>query len=264
MFQSSSVIGFLAIFIMIATLITIIVAIIFGIKGFQTKQYGSFKKSLKIFSILCGALLLTSIAFGVVKQYIKQTGQENGYENNSYEGTPITKSYADSKRGFSLRLPDLPFDSGEVFYQNERGFTVFEFSNDPSQIVSSEQKRIFPDVQWTTILFKIKTENNIYDDGWTEQTFVDAFYIHAYPRDWWDAYITINENGVLSIDGQLEDVTGENFVGKNNQYAVTFSIENTLCPRSPLNAEDRDEQNCALEDQIRKTVLPTIQVYEPI
>lgn len=142
---------------------------------------------------------------------------------------------------FSLHLPQVPKDTFAIKKEEQTGFFTY-----------TENK--YPNVPIIYTRFTVDATNTT----WPEDRY-DAFVVTAYPREWWDAHITVDAGGYFLLDGELEVMTSETFAGKNTEYAFTFSsaIE---CPLSPDNLNEETWQ-CDLAHTARQTVLPTFRAY---
>lgn len=231
MSASSSILGFLGILIVIAAFITFIVVLILGISGFQTKQYGSFKKSLKVFGFICAAFVILLIAYAV-SVYTKQNA---------------TKDIVNAELGYQLSLP--------AKYANL-------LSEESVEMLSPEQKTFEDDPP------QIETEYSMDARGtaWEQDT-VNVFSIVAYPRAWWNEHVEERDTGKLFptpfIDGEEANVLGV-FVGKNNSYAITFmpSIDGFYgCTEDQK--ELKQTKQCTAIDYARYNGPTNIVVFDP-
>lgn len=239
MSESSSVIGFLALLIMIAALITIIVALVFGIKGLKTKQYGGFKKTLKIFGIICVAFVVLSIAWGI-NHARKQTG----------ENSPLLEKMINEELGYTLSLPVEYRDIVEI---EEREQTTQAGDFDVGVI-----KKV--------VLYTIDV-NDLPAEDWGPINRVPIFTIKAYPREWWDERVEEKDTGKLFstpfIDG--EDATSSLgiAVGKNKTYAFTFYPSLSCLDLSKESSETFNTPQCAIIEYARKNVPASFSTFDP-
>lgn len=179
----------LGMFIVFAGLVTIVFGIIFGIVGLKTKQYNQFKKTIKVFGLLCAAFVLVLVAYAMTVS----VQQKN------------TKEIVNSEFGYKLSLPSK-------YVELLTAVSVEEIT--PEQKPSEDYP---PNVE---IQYTMDARGTIW-----EQDTVNVFSIVAYPRAWWDANIEERDTGKLFptpfMNGEDATILGV-FLGKNNSYAITF------------------------------------------
>lgn len=238
MSASSSVIGFLGILIVIAALITIIVVIILGISEFQTKQYGGFKKSLKIFGLLAGAFLILSFTWGI-NHARKQEGKNS----------PPLEDVRNEELGYTLSLPVAYLDIVEI-KEHDQTTQAGDFD---------------ADVVKKVVFYNVDT-NDLPVEDWGPISYVPTFTITAYPREWWDERVEEKDTGKLFptpfIDGEDATFSLGIAVGKNKTYAFTF-YPSLACVEEPENSEKFNTIPCTIIEYARKNVPASFTTFDP-
>lgn len=201
--------------------------------------------------IVAGTMLLTVAVciwtfFSLVKMGPQGFGDLSNYEDpydtfaDESSLLPAAGLYQDDL-GFSLRLPEVPEDTFAIKKEEDLG--LFTSANN------------YPDVPITYTRFTVDATNTT----WPENRY-DAFIVGAYPREWWDAHMTVDADGYLQLDDESDVFTEETFAGQNTAYAFTFS-SSIECPLSPDNLNEETWQ-CELAHTARQTVLPTFKTFK--
>lgn len=167
--------------------------------------------------------------------------QEDPYDTFADESSlPRATTFYPDDLAFSLYLPQIPEDTFAIKKEEVIGLSTFA--------------KDYPDVPITYTQFTVDAA----DTTWPEDRY-DAFMVIAYPREWWDAHMTVDADGYLLLDGESDVITSGTFAGKNTNYAFTFS-SSIECPLLPDNLNEETWQ-CDLAHTARQTVLPTFRAY---
>lgn len=261
MTAATKIFGILGILIAFSGIVILIITFIFGIIGLKTKQYGDFKKMLKIFGLICIAFIVLSAAwwgyvtYGLKQaddfrlQYIEEKSRsrdviadEDPYDTFADESlldqVEGGTTYIDQEFGFSLDLPKVKSGTFAIKKETYNDLVL------PGNIYQ---------IPVTHIRFTVETTGTT----WTETRY-DVFQITSYPRDWWDAHVTIDNDRYLLIDGLSDGIPFETFAGQNEKYAFTFSA-----PIDCLLSSDTKEEpwQCDVAHTAEETILQTIKVF---
>lgn len=172
--------------------------------------------------IVCGVILLSTLAivwfFSPFSNMTRTT-----YTNDTF--------------GFSLALPEIP----------KGDFKIIEETY-PDLVLPGN---IYKNMAITYIRFSVDAS----DITWPEKRY-DLFTITAYPRDWWNEHVVVDNTGNLLIDGLSNGMPSETFAGKNNEYAFTF-VSIVPCP-IPIESKQNVWQ-CDVAQHAKEIVLQTFK-----
>lgn len=209
---------------------------------FQTTSHDyAIAAGIVVGSFLVSVALIAWMIFSLMKSIPE--GFADPYDTFADESSllPAEGLYQDDL-GFSLQLPQVQEDTFAILKEEYLG--LFTSAKD------------YPDVPLTSVRFTVDSTNTM----WPESRY-DAFIVTAYPREWWDAHMTVDAGGYFTLDGEPDVMTAESFAGQNTRYVFTFSTA-IECPISPENPAGNEESwQCDVAHNARQTVLPTFKAF---